>query len=88
MRVISPAPPRSILLLNGGHTAVAQRLIERGADVNLTGRSGITPVAAAAYAGSDAIVEALLAHGADERAPDQTGKLPLIYAAAGGDSIS
>src|SRR5206468_9817473 len=58
------------------------RLMERGANVKLTGRSGISPVAAAAYAGSDAIVGALLAHGADERAPDDTGKTPIVYAAA------
>ena len=59
-----------------------QRLIERGADVNLTGRSGVSPVAAAAYAGRDPIVEVLLARGADGRAPDDTGKPPVIYAAA------
>src|ERR1700722_12496528 len=57
--------------------------MERGADVKLTGRSGISPIAAAAYAGNDIIVEALLAHGADERLPDETGKPPIIYAAAG-----
>ena len=67
----------------GGHVLAAQRLMERGADVKFTGRSGISLVAAAAYAGSDAIVEALLAHGADERMPDDTGKPPIVYAAAG-----
>jgi ankyrin repeat protein len=61
---------------------VADRLIGLGADVNLKGRSGISPVAAAAYAGSDPIVEALIAHGADERVADDTGKPPIIYAAA------
>jgi hypothetical protein len=49
----------------------------------VTTRSGVSPVAAAAYAGNDAIVEALLAHGADERASDETGKPPIVYAAAG-----
>ena len=62
---------------------IAQRLIERGADVRLTGRSGISPIAAAAYTGNDIIFDALLAHGADERAPDDTGKPPIVYAAAG-----
>ena len=57
---------------------------ERGADVRLTGRSGISPVAAAAYGGHDAIVEMLLAHGADEHVPDETGKPPIIYAAGAG----
>ncbi|HEY4738263.1 MAG TPA: ankyrin repeat domain-containing protein, partial [Xanthobacteraceae bacterium] len=65
-----------------GRVEVARRLIERGADVNLTGRTGISPVAASAYAGSDAIVEMLLAHGADGRAADETGKPPIVYAAA------
>ena len=64
--------------------AAVRRQVERGADVKLTGRSGISPVAAAAYAGNDAIVEALLAHGADEQVPDETGKPPILYAAAGG----
>jgi ankyrin repeat protein len=64
------------------HTPVAQRLIDRGADVNLAGRSNVTPVSAASYRGNDAIVESLLAHGADDRAPDQTGKTPIVYAAA------
>src|SRR5206468_12524061 len=59
-----------------------QRLMERGADVKLTGRSGLSPVAAAAYAGNDTIVDILISHGADERAPDETGKPPVVYAAA------
>ena len=67
----------------GSHILIAQRLIERGADVKLGGRSGISPIAAAAYAGNDIIFDALLAHGADERAPDDTGKPPIVYAAAG-----
>jgi ankyrin repeat protein len=66
----------------GGHLAVAQRLMERGADVRMTGRSGLSPIAAASYAGSDEIVAALLAHGADERVADDTGKPPIVYAAA------
>ena len=88
MRATSPARPRCIIAAESSHTAVAQRLIERGADVNLTGRSGVSPVAAAAYAGNDAIVEALLAHGADDRAPDETGKPPVVYAAAAARSTS
>jgi ankyrin repeat protein len=67
----------------GSHISIAQLLIERGANVKLTGRSAISPVTAAAYAGNDAIVAALLAAGADARAPDDTGKPPIIYAAAG-----
>jgi hypothetical protein len=54
---ILPEPPRYFLRLRAGnHTAVAQRLIERGADVNLAGPSGVT-------LGNDTIVEDLLTHG-------------------------
>ena len=52
-------------VVTGGATglgyAIAQRLIERGADVTLSGRSGITPISAAAYAGNEIIFDALLA---------------------------
>ena len=79
MHATSPAP----VAVEGDRTAVAQLLIERNADVNLAGRSGVTRMAAAAYRGNDAVVEALLNHGADDRVADQTGKLPIVYAAAG-----
>ncbi len=52
--------------------------------LDLKGRSGTSPVAAAAFAGRTQIVKMLLAHGADGRTPDDTGKPPIIYAAAGG----
>ena len=52
------------------------------AAVPIAGRSGVSPVSAAAYAGSDPIVEALLARGADGRVADDTGKPPVVYAAA------
>jgi ankyrin repeat protein len=61
-----------------------QRLIDRGADASLKGRSGISPVAAAAFAGRASLVQLLLAHGGDALAPDDTGKTPIIYAAASG----
>jgi ankyrin repeat protein len=61
---------------------VAQRLIERGADVNLLGRSGVSPISAAAFRGNVAIVDALLARGAADRESDKTGKTPVVYAVA------
>ena len=67
-----------------GDVAIVQRLIDRGANVNLAGRSGASPVAAAAYGGNDMVVKMLLARGADGRKPDDTGKPPIVYAAAGG----
>ena len=67
-----------------GNLTFAPATIDRGADVNLTGRSGASPVAAAAYAGRHMVVKMLLARGADGRKPDATGKPPVVYAAAGG----
>ena len=55
-----------------------------GADPNLTGRSGLTPLIAAAFKGNDRIVETLLAHGADPKVRDTTGKTAIVYAASRG----
>ena len=46
------------------------------------GRTGITPLAAAAYMGSEPIVELLIEKGADPNALDNTQKTAIIYAAA------
>ena len=59
-------------------------LLAKGADPNLPGRSGVTPLMAAAFKGNDRIVEALLAHGADPNARDTTGKAAMVYAASRG----
>jgi ankyrin repeat protein len=59
-------------------------LLAKGADPNLTGRSDLPPLAAAAYHGNDQIAAELLAHGARPDAADTTGKTPIIYAAARG----
>ena len=48
------------------------------------GRSGVTPLAAAAFNGKDRLVALLLAHRADPLALDSTGKSPIVYAAARG----
>ena len=50
----------------------------------MPGRSGLTPLIAAAFKGNDRIVEDLLAHGADANARDKTGKAAMVYAAARG----
>ena len=59
-------------------------LLAKGADPNLAGRSGLTPLIAAAFKGNDRIVEALLARGADANVRDATGKAAMVYAAARG----
>ena len=66
------------------HPNAAVLLIERGADPNVPGRSGATPLAAAAFGGEEDSVAALLAHHADPKVPDRTGKAPIVYAAARG----
>ena len=65
------------------HSTVAL-LLDKGADPNLTGRSGLTPLMAAAFKGNDRIVETLLAHGADANVRDTTGKTAMVYAAGRG----
>ncbi len=62
-------------------------LLAKGADPNLTGRSDVSPLAAAAFRGNDRIVELLLSRGADPDHVDATGKTPLIYAAARGFAL-
>jgi uncharacterized protein len=59
-------------------------LLAKGADPNIPGRSGVTPLAAAAFKGNDRIVEDLLARGAHPNLMDATGKAAITYAAARG----
>jgi ankyrin repeat protein len=51
-----------------GHTEIVQILIQAGANVNLSDRSGFTPLASAAYAGYGDIVRLLINAGADIQA--------------------
>jgi ankyrin repeat protein len=59
-------------------------LLAKGADPNLPGRAGVTPLAAAAFKGNDRILAELLARGANPDPIDATGKAPIAYAAARG----
>jgi ankyrin repeat protein len=51
-----------------GHTEIVQILIQAGVNVNLSDRSGFTPLASAAYAGYGEIVRLLIDAGADIQA--------------------
>jgi ankyrin repeat protein len=62
-------------------------LLARGADPNLAGRSGVSPLATAAFRGNDRIVELLLSRGAEPDHVDATGKTPIVYAAARGFAL-
>ena len=57
------------------------------ADPNLPGRSGVTPLAAAAFKGNGRIVDQLIASGADPDAVDATGKAAMTYAAGRGFAL-
>ena len=56
-------------------------LLDHAADPNVRGRSGETPLAAAAYNGAAETVDRLLKHGADPDAVDDDGKGAMVYAA-------
>lgn len=70
----------------GGHIALVEELLVRGADPALSARSGATCLSAALSMRQDAIVQTLLAHGV---APEQAlpgGITPLMVAAALGQT--
>jgi ankyrin repeat protein len=60
-------------------------LIDRGADVNLSDRNGLTPLAAAAGKGDFDIFTILLAEGADPGISDKKGRTPLMAAVENGN---
>lgn len=62
---------------------VARLLLDRGAAVAVASGAA-TPLAIAAFNGSDDLVRLLLERGADPNATDRTGKGPIVYAAAKG----
>jgi hypothetical protein len=59
----------------GGHVGVTRLLLDRGADVHATDRTGSTPLHLASGAG---VVSVLLRAGADIEARDYAGRTPLI----------
>ena len=65
-----------------GQTAVANFLIEKGANVNAVDREGQTPLMKAAMKGDRGMVELLLKNGADVRMSDMGGRTALYWALA------
>jgi hypothetical protein len=67
-----------------GYRAVAELLLDRGADVNAKGRDAETPLHRAAGSGHTDVAELLLARGADVNAKGKWGEAPLHRAALSG----
>ncbi|KAM3176496.1 hypothetical protein ACTXT7_006415 [Hymenolepis weldensis] len=63
-----------------GSAAVAELLLERGADVNSHESEVIPPLHAAIFAGNAVMVELLIARGADVEMPNRSGYRPLMEA--------
>ncbi|HXH65947.1 MAG TPA: ankyrin repeat domain-containing protein [Candidatus Limnocylindrales bacterium] len=63
--------------VTSGHTAVAQWLLEHGANANYRYSTGYSPLLTAAANGHVDIAQLLLAHGADPHATTNDGKSPL-----------
>lgn len=66
--------------VSSGLVAIAQILLEHGANVNTRQGAGYTPLHQAAYNGHAEMVELLLRHGADLEAHLPNGKTPLNLA--------
>ena len=65
-----------------GYAGVVDILAEAGADVNIKGGDGATPLLVAAFFGRDEVVKSLLAHGADTTLTNNDGTTPLMAAQA------
>ena len=63
-----------------GHTEVAKKLIEHGADVNAKDDTGATPLMLAAAFGHKETAELLLDKGADINAKNEIGATALLFA--------
>jgi ankyrin repeat protein len=63
-----------------GKFELAEGLVVRGADVNLSNKAGTSPLMIASFKGFDSTVEFLLDHGAELEAKDVNGHTALNYA--------
>ncbi|CAG2210870.1 Putative ankyrin repeat protein MM_0045 [Mytilus edulis] len=67
-----------------GHLPIVTRLIERGADINITDKNGNTPLSLSCDNGYIDIVNLLIDKGCDIDKPDNTGVTPLMKACLNG----
>ena len=68
-----------------GNLVATQTLLQKGANVNGSGRLGRTPLMQAAEQSKLEVVKLLLDKGADADAKDEGGRTPLMYAATAGN---
>ncbi|KAL7815057.1 hypothetical protein V8C44DRAFT_325221 [Trichoderma aethiopicum] len=64
-----------------GHCAVAQLMIDEGADLEARDGFGLTPLSWAAYQGHETIIKLLVDKGASLKAKNLNGQTPLLLAA-------
>ena len=58
-------------------------LLDKGADINSTGKDGLTPLSGASKRGHEAVVKLLLDKGVDINTTDKDGWTPLLWALQG-----
>lgn len=69
-----------------GHAGIVEALLQAGASVNQSARSGMTALMMATHHGKVALVMRLAGEGADIDAAEEDGLTALMYAAIHGDS--
>jgi serine/threonine-protein phosphatase 6 regulatory ankyrin repeat subunit B len=68
-----------------GHLGVVSLLVERGADINVTGHGGNTALDCAAMGGHEDVVALLLSKGAHANTRDNRGMTPFMWASDNGN---
>ncbi len=77
-----PSPPLIVLACRYGSIkgpTIIEALLQKGADVNISDRNGVTPLMVAAQLGMGGF-DLVLEHGAKVNATDKSGRTPLMYA--------
>jgi len=67
---------------HSGHEAVAQLLLQHGADVAAARNDGVTALMLAALGGQEEVAKMLLQHGADVKAAANNGATAVMFARA------
>jgi uncharacterized protein len=83
-RGISPVRTALYLAAESERPATVSLLLARDASPDIPGRSGLTPLAVAAFKGNDRIAEQLFARHVDPNVPDEAGRTAMTHAAVRG----